>query len=104
MAGRNAAALVLGQPPRVPPRTTALGALALLRLARQSASLSADEHHVRDHGADRRSIVPADARADGRKMSRKETRKFALSERALADLERWIDAGETVSSPRGPGR
>ena len=37
--------------------------------------------------------------ADGRKMSRKETRKFALSERALADLERWMDAGETVSSP-----
>ena len=39
--------------------------------------------------------------AAGRKMSRKETRKFALSERALADLERWIDAGEMVSSP-GP--
>jgi hypothetical protein len=33
-------------------------------------------------------------------MSRKETRKFALSERALADLERWIDAGETA--PAGP--
>ena len=29
-------------------------------------------------------------------MSRKETRKLALSERALADLERWIEAGETA--------
>ena len=29
-------------------------------------------------------------------MSRKETRKLALSARALADLERWMDAGEAA--------
>jgi hypothetical protein len=29
-------------------------------------------------------------------MSRKETRKLALSERALADLERWIEDGGTA--------
>ena len=41
---------------------------------------------------------------DGRKMSRKETRKLAMSERALADLERWMDAGESLSTPSGSRR
>jgi hypothetical protein len=37
-------------------------------------------------------------------MSRKETRKLAMSARALADLEGWMDAGESVSSSPGSVR
>jgi methylenetetrahydrofolate--tRNA-(uracil-5-)-methyltransferase len=100
MAGRNAAARVLAQPLRVPPRTTALGALA-------HYVSHADPRHYQPTNITFGIMEPIDDRAlprmraaDGRKMSRKETRKFALSERALADLERWIDAGET--EPVGP--
>ena len=102
MAGRNAAALVLGQPLRVPPRTTALGALA-------HYVSHANPRHYQPTNITFGIMEPIDDRsfprmraADGRKMSRKETRKFALSERALADLERWIEAGETVV--HGPRR
>ena len=38
---------------------------------------------------------------DGRRMSRKETRKFALSERALADLERWSEVEATATQTSG---
>ena len=95
MAGRNAAARVLNQPVRVPPRTTALGALA-------HYVSHADPRHYQPTNITFGIMEPIDDRslprmraADGRKMSRKETRKLALSGRALADLERWIDAGET---------
>jgi methylenetetrahydrofolate--tRNA-(uracil-5-)-methyltransferase len=101
MAGRNAAALVLGLPLPVLPRTTALGALA-------HYVSHANPRHYQPTNITFGIMEPIDDRsfprmraADGRKMSRKETRKFALSERALADLDRWIDAVETVSSPRG---
>jgi methylenetetrahydrofolate--tRNA-(uracil-5-)-methyltransferase len=100
MAGRNAAALVLNQPLRVPPRTTALGALAYY--------VSHDDpRHYQPTNITFGIIEPIDDRklprmqaADGRRMSRKETRKFALSERALADLDRWIDAGEEAAVSR----
>jgi methylenetetrahydrofolate--tRNA-(uracil-5-)-methyltransferase len=36
--------------------------------------------------------MPRMRAADGRRLSRKDTRKLAMAERALADLERWIDA------------
>jgi methylenetetrahydrofolate--tRNA-(uracil-5-)-methyltransferase len=100
MAGRNAAALVLNQPLRVPPRTTALGALAYY-------VSHADPRHYQPTNITFGIIDPIDDRklprmqaADGRRMSRKETRKFALSERALADLDRWIDAGEEAAVSR----
>ena len=51
MAGRNAAALALGEELRVPPRSTAIGALAFYVVPRQPARLSADEHYLRDHRA-----------------------------------------------------
>jgi methylenetetrahydrofolate--tRNA-(uracil-5-)-methyltransferase len=99
MAGRNAAALVLGQPLRVPPRTTALGALA-------HYVSHADPRHYQPTNItfgimaaiDDRSL-PKRSGSDGRKMGRKESRKFALSERALADLERWAHAGEVTAAP-----
>jgi methylenetetrahydrofolate--tRNA-(uracil-5-)-methyltransferase len=100
MAGRNAAARVLDHPMRVPPRTTALGALAYY-------VSHADPRHYQPTNITFGIMEPIDDRAhprmraaDGRRMSRKETRKLAMSERALADLERWMDAGET--EPNGP--
>jgi methylenetetrahydrofolate--tRNA-(uracil-5-)-methyltransferase len=96
MAGRNAAARVLNRPMRVPPRTTALGALAYY-------VSHADPRHYQPTNITFGIMEPLDDRSlprraapDGRKMSRKESRKLALSERALADLERWMDA--TVTS------
>jgi methylenetetrahydrofolate--tRNA-(uracil-5-)-methyltransferase len=98
MAGRNAAALALGQAMRVPPRTTALGALA------HYVSHANPRHYQPTNitfgiieAIDDRSL-PRLRAADGRRMSRKETRKFALSERALADLERWIDLETTAAT------
>ena len=76
IAGRNAAALVRGEEPRVPPRTTAIGALA---------------YYV-SH-ADPRNYQPTnitfgimDAPPSVRK---KADRKLATSTRALEDLDRW---------------
>jgi methylenetetrahydrofolate--tRNA-(uracil-5-)-methyltransferase len=82
IAGRNAAALVLGEPLSVPPRTTAIGALA---------------YYV-SHAAPRNyqptnitfGIISPLQPAAGRKVPRKKTeRNVALSERALADLVAW---------------
>ena len=94
MAGRNAAARALNQPIRVPPRTTALGALA-------HYVSHANPRHYQPTNITFGIMEPIDDRsmprmraADGRRMSRKETRKLALSERALADLEQWIEAGD----------
>jgi methylenetetrahydrofolate--tRNA-(uracil-5-)-methyltransferase len=94
MAGRNAAALVQGRALRVPPRTTALGALAYY-------VSHADPRYYQPTNitfgivepiADR--ALPRLKAADGRRMTRKESRKHAMSARALADLQTWIDAGE----------
>jgi methylenetetrahydrofolate--tRNA-(uracil-5-)-methyltransferase len=94
MAGRNAAALALGEQIRVPPRTTALGALA-------HYVSHANPRHYQPTNITFGIMEPIDDRAlprmraaDGRRMSRKETRKLAMSERALADLERWIEEGK----------
>jgi methylenetetrahydrofolate--tRNA-(uracil-5-)-methyltransferase len=100
MAGRNAAALVLGRPLRVPPRTTALGALAYY-------VSHADPRHYQPTNITFGIVAPIDDRSvprmtapDGRKMSRKESRKIALSSRALDDLAKWIEAGETQPAMR----
>jgi len=78
IAGRNAAALVLGDQPRVPPRTTAIGALA---------------YYV-SH-ADPRNYQPTNitfgimaAPEPGSRRAR--DRKIAMSERALQALNQWI--------------
>ena len=93
IAGRNAAARALGEPLRVPPRTTAIGALAYY-------VSHADPRHYQPTNITFGIMPPVDDRRlprrtapDGRKMSRKECRKLTLSERALADLERWTGAG-----------
>src|SRR5687768_215809 len=78
MAGRNAAALVRGEEPRVPPRSTAVGALS---------------YYV-SH-ADPRNYQPTNvtfgiiaALAGGSRRAR--DRKLAISERALQALEDWM--------------
>ena len=93
IAGRNAAARALGEPLRVPPRTTAIGALAYY-------VSHADPRHYQPTNITFGIMPPVDDRRlprrtapDGRKMSRKECRKLTLSERALADLEQWTSAG-----------
>jgi methylenetetrahydrofolate--tRNA-(uracil-5-)-methyltransferase len=78
IAGRNAAALMRGEQPRTPPRTTAIGALA---------------YYV-SH-ADPRNYQPTNitfgimAPPDGTVKHKKE-RKQAISERALRALEDWM--------------
>jgi methylenetetrahydrofolate--tRNA-(uracil-5-)-methyltransferase len=90
IAGRNAAALVLGQPLRVPPRTTAIGALAYY-------VSHANPHNYQPTNITFGIMEPIDDRRlsritgpDGRRLSRKEARKHALSGRALESLDAWL--------------
>jgi len=107
MAGRNAAALARGQAPRVPPRTTAIGALAFY-------VSHANPAHYEPSNITFGIMEPL-SKAPRNKLAR----KLALSERALADLADWMKTrGDTVdaavvepssasgsprSTPRGEG-
>jgi methylenetetrahydrofolate--tRNA-(uracil-5-)-methyltransferase len=102
IAGRNAAALALGEAPRTPPRTTAIGALAFY-------VSHANPHHydptnitfgIMEPIADAQ--VPRMTASDGRRLSRKEARKVALSNRALEQLDEWIK--EDVAGRRATDR
>ena len=96
IAGRNAAALVRGEAPRVPPRTTAIGALAYY-------VSHADPRNYQPTNITFGIMEPFDAAqgkpfdaaqgqppggAGGKRLGRAE-RKLATSDRALVDLERW---------------
>jgi methylenetetrahydrofolate--tRNA-(uracil-5-)-methyltransferase len=92
MAGRNAAALVRGEHPRTPPRTTAIGALA-------HYVSHADARYYQPTNITFGILPPVEDRTlprpvapDGRRMSKKEARKLAASARALADLDAWMRA------------
>ncbi len=100
IAGRNAAAVALGQAPRVPPRTTAIGALAYY-------VSNADARHYQPTNITFGIMEPLDDRklphpmgSDGRRLSRKEARKHAMSARALADLDAWLRAHEEQPTVR----
>jgi len=80
IAGRNAAALVLGDQPSTPPRTTAIGALAYY------ASHADPKHYVPSNIAF--GLIPPIEKAP---RGRKE-RNLALSERALKDLHEWSES------------
>ena len=82
MAGRNAAAIALGEEPRVPPRTTAIGALAYY-------VSHADPHNYQPTNITFGILPPPDP-ADGRRRLKRDERKTATSERALRALEEWI--------------
>ena len=82
IAGRNAAALALGEPLRVPPRTTAIGALGYY------VSHAEPKHYQPTNITF--GIMPPLTAAAGRRVPRKKgDRKAALSDRALEDLEAW---------------
>ncbi len=83
IAGRTAAALVRGEEPRVPPRTTAIGALAYY-------VSHADPHGYQPTNITFGIMPPPDATPHGRRL-KKEERKTATSMRALAALEEWIE-------------
>ena len=79
MAGRNAAALVRGTEPRVPPRTTAMGALAYY------------VSHADPQNYQPTNITFGIMAAPDQSSRRARERKLAMAERALADLDRWAD-------------
>jgi methylenetetrahydrofolate--tRNA-(uracil-5-)-methyltransferase len=85
MAGRTATALVRGEEPRVPPRTTAIGALAYY------------VSHADPRGYQPTNItfgiMPAPEASHGRRLKRDE-RKTATSTRALAALDEWMEEGQ----------
>ena len=80
IAGRNAAALALGDAPSAPPRTTAIGALAYY------ASHADPKHYVPSNIAFGL-IPPLELRVKGKKE-----RNTAISERALKDLDDWLES------------
>ena len=82
IAGRNAAALVLGEEPSAPPRTTAIGALGFY-------VSHADPRNYQPTNITF-GIMPAPEAAPGRRTLKKADRKAATSERALAALEDWL--------------
>ena len=84
IAGRNAAALARGEDPRVPPRTTAIGALAYY-------VSHADPRNYQPTNITFGIMPPPDAAAGGRRVKRDE-RKTATSERALRALDEWMAA------------
>jgi methylenetetrahydrofolate--tRNA-(uracil-5-)-methyltransferase len=108
IAGRNAAARVLGWPTRVPPRTTAIGALAYYVSHANPAhyqptnitfGIIAPLPHAdasRWKGAGHRPAAERRARGGaGPRASKKATRNEALSERALADLDAWMKSASS---------
>ena len=81
IAGRNAAALVRGEEPRVPPRTTAIGALAYYVSHADPRQLPADQHHLRHHAA---------AGAPPGRDAPRRTARLPSSDRALQALDEWM--------------
>jgi methylenetetrahydrofolate--tRNA-(uracil-5-)-methyltransferase len=93
LAGRNAAALVLGEPLSSPPRTTAIGALAYY-------VSHADARHYQPSNITFGIIAPLDE-PDGGAPRKGADRKQAISARALADLDSWR-ASQAIGSPSAP--
>jgi methylenetetrahydrofolate--tRNA-(uracil-5-)-methyltransferase len=91
LAGRNAAALSLGMPVRVPPRTTAIGAMAFY-------VAHANPKHYQPSNITFGIIPPLAAEAGRRVPRKKADRNAALSARALADLDAWIADSRSATS------
>lgn len=78
MAGRNAAAIALGEAPAALPRSTAMGALAYY------VSHADPKHYVPSNIAF--GLIPPLER----RIKSKKDRNLAISERALEELDRWL--------------
>jgi methylenetetrahydrofolate--tRNA-(uracil-5-)-methyltransferase len=87
LAGQNAARLAKGAPLRTPPRTTAIGALAYY-------VSHANPAHYDPSNITFGIMAPLD-RAPKNKLSR----KMAISERALRELEAWRHEGTPQTVP-----
>ena len=85
IAGRNAAALARGEVPRVPPRTTAIGALAYY-------VSHADPRHYQPTNITF-GIMPSPPPG----AKRRQERRQAVSERALRELDEWITESPTFA-------
>jgi methylenetetrahydrofolate--tRNA-(uracil-5-)-methyltransferase len=85
IAGRNAALVSRGEEPRVPPRTTAIGALAYY-------VAHADPKHYEPTNITFGIMPPPDS------GTRKADRKQATSERALKALDEWNSTSATFST------
>ena len=85
IAGRNAAALVRGEVLRVPPRTTAIGALAYY-------VSHADPHNYQPTNITFGIMAPSPPG-----VKRRQDRRAALSERALHALDGWIRSGPVLA-------
>ncbi len=94
IAGMNAAALVKGAAVSAPPRTTAIGALAYY-------ASHANPAHYQPSNITFGIMEPLAHRSDlGATMPKsRQLRNQALSHRALADLQTWIDAHRLESVP-----
>jgi methylenetetrahydrofolate--tRNA-(uracil-5-)-methyltransferase len=84
LAGRNAAALALGRPLRVLPRTTAMGALA-------HYVSHADPNHYQPSNITHGIMAPLP-----NPPRDKARRKGLIAERALADLDAWMHEGAII--------
>jgi methylenetetrahydrofolate--tRNA-(uracil-5-)-methyltransferase len=82
IAGRNAAALERGEQPGVPPRTTAIGALAYY-------VSHANPCNYQPTNITFGIMAPPPDTTGGKRPGRAE-RKTAISERALLDLDQWM--------------
>ncbi len=82
IAGRNAAALALGEAPAAPPRTTAIGALS-------HYVSHADAAHYQPTNITF-GIMPPLEEAPGRRPTKGAERKLAVAARALDHLDAWL--------------
>jgi methylenetetrahydrofolate--tRNA-(uracil-5-)-methyltransferase len=85
IAGRNAARLTLGLAPAAPPRATAIGALGYY-------VSHADPRHYEPSNITFGIMPPLDHPPRGR-----QERQQATSQRALAELARWMDDTRVVA-------
>ena len=94
IAGRNAAALVLGEEPRVPPRTTAIGALAYYVSHADPRSYQPTNITF--------GIMPAPDQVPGARRMKRADRKEATADRALRALDEWIAASPALPAAGRP--
>ncbi|HVG56858.1 MAG TPA: methylenetetrahydrofolate--tRNA-(uracil(54)-C(5))-methyltransferase (FADH(2)-oxidizing) TrmFO [Vicinamibacterales bacterium] len=109
IAGRNAAALALGEEPASPPRTTAIGALAFYvshadprnyQPTNITFGIMPPPPSVVDApGPPKPGTGEGGSRTSGPKRTKKVDRKAATSERALSDLQEWLSERATPHLP-----
>jgi methylenetetrahydrofolate--tRNA-(uracil-5-)-methyltransferase len=95
MAGRNAAALARGRAVQTLPRETAMGALAFY-------VAHANPRHYQPTNITFGIMPPLDSRDGRRRPKKKESRKLAYAERALAALDTWMADSTVPDTPHHP--